>query len=434
MPNATITVDPVKPSVETPPPPSSGIVRSVIRHCAWGLVSLVVAVAALDSIFATAHIGEEEFAHIVPVVGFSHIPNKVVTFRAEGYSKSRTNSDGFRDSEWTLAKPPGTKRIAILGDSMAEGYQVSLDETFGKLLERKLNQNGKEKFEVMNFGMSGFSTVQELYCFKEKALKYKPDICILAYHVGDNEKNIYTPGAEEYLPRPYCNLDENGRLITDWSCLEDWKNSEKAEFYRKTEALRENRIWAVCTKVWLEISNCKLYKKVSKPIAKLMGQEKVASAPLKPVTALTETDIRGIKEPTPAASLAPYMPPALNTLADPAAASARYNILSSMKRFEVTGAVIDELNRLCQSVNCRLLVVALPAPNNSMLFYKELQLMQHLAKDSGFGYVDSARVFPSLAPMQESDYFYTIHFTPKGHALLANDLEKALLEQHLVSR
>ncbi len=210
MPNATITSTPVQPSAQTSPPRRSpGVLRSVIRHCLWSLASLAVVVTALDLVFATAHIGEEEFAHIVPVVGFNHIPNKVITFRAEGYSTSRTNSEGFRDYEWTLAKPAGTKRIVILGDSMAEGYQVNIDETFAKVLERNLNAYGKQRYEVMNFGMSGFGTVQELYCFKEHVLKYKPDICILAYHVGDNEKNIYTPGSEDYLPRPYCSLDEN---------------------------------------------------------------------------------------------------------------------------------------------------------------------------------------------------------------------------------
>ena len=42
----------------------------------------------------------------------------------------RINSHGFRDRERTLEKPPGTWRIAALGDSVAFGWGVPTEEVF----------------------------------------------------------------------------------------------------------------------------------------------------------------------------------------------------------------------------------------------------------------------------------------------------------------
>lgn len=433
MPDQAVTISPVNSSAHgKPPEPRSGAFSGIMRHCLWGLTSIIAVLVSLEFLFAWAHIGEEEFAQVVPVLGFNHIPNKFVTFRAEGFSQSRTNSEGFRDLEWTLAKPIGTHRIAVLGNSMAEAYQVDPNESFAKLLERNLNKKGKERWQVMNFGMSGFSTVQELYCFKEKALKYKPDICILAFHIGDNEKNIYMPGAEEYLPRPYCKLDEQGRLLTDWSCLEEWKNSNRFRFYSITETLRKSRIWAVCTKLCLEVASNKWYQKLSKPIAALFNQDGLEKAPAAQVTTMTETDMLGTKKPAPAISLAKYVPSLNPAPTDPRALGARISLINNAKRFEVTGAIIDELNRVCKASGCKLLVAALPAPNNSLFYFKQLKMMEALSRESGFGFVNIGRVFPSLAPLQESDYFHTVHFTYKGHKLVAEDLERALVEQQFI--
>ena len=42
----------------------------------------------------------------------------------------RTNSQGYRDREWALAKELGVLRIAVLGDSFTEAPQVPLKQTW----------------------------------------------------------------------------------------------------------------------------------------------------------------------------------------------------------------------------------------------------------------------------------------------------------------
>src|SRR5207253_10146416 len=52
--------------------------------------------------------------------GFALRPGVEGTYRREGTSYVRVNSDGLRDREHTKAKPANTVRIALLGDSFSE--------------------------------------------------------------------------------------------------------------------------------------------------------------------------------------------------------------------------------------------------------------------------------------------------------------------------
>src|SRR5262245_25594440 len=115
------------------------------------------------------------------------------------------NSLGMRDHEYPLAKPPGVTRIAVLGDSYTFGNAVPLSKTFVKVLERGLNGDtaaGGARFEVMNFGVKGYDTSQELATLREVALPLDPDVIIVAYFlndVGDPERfgQEESPGAGE---------------------------------------------------------------------------------------------------------------------------------------------------------------------------------------------------------------------------------------------
>src|SRR4029078_3437886 len=86
-------------------------------------------------------------------------------FREEGEAFIRINTDGWRDRPHSKQKPAGTMRIAILGDSYAEALQVPQESKFWSVLERELNACkafGDVGIEVINFGVSGYGTAQEL--------------------------------------------------------------------------------------------------------------------------------------------------------------------------------------------------------------------------------------------------------------------------------
>lgn len=97
----------------------------------------------------------------------------------------RINSHGFRDREFTPAKPSGTMRIVVLGDSVIWGHGIVVEDTFAKQLESLLAEHFVGRFEVLNFGVSGYSLQQEIELFFERARHFDPDIVILGTSVND---------------------------------------------------------------------------------------------------------------------------------------------------------------------------------------------------------------------------------------------------------
>ena len=96
------------------------------------------------------------------------------------------NSQGRRDKEVSPAKPAGTYRIAILGDSVAFGARVEAKDDFATQLEWNLNARSISlRYEVLNFGVPGYGTWQELSALKEKVLAYDPDLVLLAFVMND---------------------------------------------------------------------------------------------------------------------------------------------------------------------------------------------------------------------------------------------------------
>src|SRR5215469_7138437 len=62
------------------------------------------------------------------------------------------NSAGFRDREHTIEKPPGMRRIVLLGDSFIEAIQVPFEDSITAQLENRLKSN-TARTEVINFGV-----------------------------------------------------------------------------------------------------------------------------------------------------------------------------------------------------------------------------------------------------------------------------------------
>jgi len=100
------------------------------------------------------------------------------------------NSLGFRDREYPVPKPPGAFRILGLGDSFTFGRQAP-GEVYLKLLEARLLALGLPfPVEVINAGVPGYDTAQELGQLRKVGLGLSPDLVLLAFFVtGDLLEN-----------------------------------------------------------------------------------------------------------------------------------------------------------------------------------------------------------------------------------------------------
>ena len=70
------------------------------------------------------------------------------------------NRDGMRDREHAVEKPPGVRRVMVLGDSVTLGYGLRPEQAFPQVLQDLLEAGGMEA-EVFNVAFNGWSTRQE---------------------------------------------------------------------------------------------------------------------------------------------------------------------------------------------------------------------------------------------------------------------------------
>ncbi len=148
-------------------------------------------------------------------------PNPVLKYDLQPGSHEdgiEINADGMRDREFPLDKPPGTFRIAVIGDSITFGYRVGAEQTYPKVLERLLRDYLPDAtpFEVLNFGVAGYSVPEIVESLRVKVLRYDPDLVVYGYCLNDPE--IYNPFARllrarlEHPQRGYLDRLADGRL------------------------------------------------------------------------------------------------------------------------------------------------------------------------------------------------------------------------------
>jgi hypothetical protein len=153
-------------------------------------ISLVVALAVAEGALRIVKINTLSNIRVVPGEGVTRVPGVNYIWKKEGFSEGRFNGHGFRDVERSWDKPPGTFRIALLGDSYTEGLQVPLDKTFSALLEAKLNASSTgPRFEVLNLGQSGFGTTDEYGRWLNFGTRYDPDLVLVAFYPGNDIRN-----------------------------------------------------------------------------------------------------------------------------------------------------------------------------------------------------------------------------------------------------
>lgn len=167
-------------------------------------LSFLLTVVALEAVIRWyfPHYGEEKrwVYQTHPERGLALVPNQTrqIHFR-HGIRLLKTNEHGMRDLPTSREKPPGVHRIGLFGDSFVEGSRIPLEKTLAKTLERLLNSTTRDgtAYQVLNFGVDGYNTVQESLFYQEVGRTFDLDLVILMLYINDIE-DIETPPTEKF--------------------------------------------------------------------------------------------------------------------------------------------------------------------------------------------------------------------------------------------
>jgi lysophospholipase L1-like esterase len=98
----------------------------------------------------------------------------------------RINSHGLRGPGFPSGKPEGEARILVVGDSVTFGYRVTEGCDYPARLQRCLAEEGEYgRVRVINAGVNGWSTREELMFLRSEGLSYGPDLVVLGFTLND---------------------------------------------------------------------------------------------------------------------------------------------------------------------------------------------------------------------------------------------------------
>lgn len=101
------------------------------------------------------------------------------------------NEQGIRDPRvFEKPKPKDVFRIVLLGDSFAMGYGVKYEDSVPARLETALSVLLKRPVEVVNLGVSGFGTAEELIALENDGWTFEPDLVMAYWHNSDPFDNV----------------------------------------------------------------------------------------------------------------------------------------------------------------------------------------------------------------------------------------------------
>lgn len=148
---------------------------------------------------------ERVFTHD-PLLGHRMIPHRTATMR-DGDSRVEVaaNSLGFRGPDYSGPKPAGIRRIILLGDSYAFGLGLPYRDCMAARLDTLL-----DSCEVLNFGLPGYGTLEQLLILREIAAPLDPDLVVILYCQNDIPGNVAK--RSRMNNKPYLEIDEGGSL------------------------------------------------------------------------------------------------------------------------------------------------------------------------------------------------------------------------------
>ena len=129
-----------------------------------------------------SHITSDAFREPDPVLLWRPVPRSPYT------------AQRFRGPTVDERKPPGTVRIICYGDSNTDGPLEggAWPEALAEILGAGANADGGIAYEVLNAGVTGYSSYQGLRRLEQEIDRYRPDVVLVAFGWNDASTSIST--------------------------------------------------------------------------------------------------------------------------------------------------------------------------------------------------------------------------------------------------
>jgi lysophospholipase L1-like esterase len=154
------------------------------------------------------------------VIGYRLRPGQSVTFATREFTTAiATNAQGVRDAADIGPKPPGERRIVVLGDSLVLAVQVPFEATFCQRLQARLNAHAPPgvRYRVINAGVQGYGPVEELLFYREVASRFGADLVLVATFVANDAVEAFDAAwrldGRDARPAAAAARDETGRTL-----------------------------------------------------------------------------------------------------------------------------------------------------------------------------------------------------------------------------
>lgn len=200
--------------------------KKYILSIVIALAGLIISFVFMELFFEFAEIVSPSVVDIDAHIGSVFRPNKNLVLFKEGFYVGGTNKYGYLGPAYPKDKKENVVRIALIGDSYVEGFQLFDRHHFRTILEKELKNSTQKDVEVLNFGRSGFS-FPDMFCYLKNFVdSFNPDIVLFFIHRTDLN-------TQEQMFGPRCYI-KNGKLDISYAFnqTDAFKFRGRTDFFR----------------------------------------------------------------------------------------------------------------------------------------------------------------------------------------------------------
>ncbi len=150
------------------------------------VLSIIISLVFFEFFFRFSEVFLPSSVYGESLIGNKFKPNAQISLQTESYNMVQINKYGYLGTPYPTFKKDRLLRIALVGDSYVEGFQVREEFHFRSIMEHELKQLYKnEKIQILNFGRSGFNFASMFIYSKLFVQQFNPDIIIFFVQEGD---------------------------------------------------------------------------------------------------------------------------------------------------------------------------------------------------------------------------------------------------------